>query len=106
MVPRPVPGWQIRFRSDAFFGSLPRMAIVMRRTHSAAPFIAAVAVSSAALFMVQPMAARMLLPSFGGAPSVWTTCMLFFQAGLLAGYLHAHASGWVGLRAHAILHIA
>src|SRR5258708_39927421 len=31
-----------------------------------------------------------VLPWFGGAPAVWTTCMLFFQEGLLLGYLYAH----------------
>ena len=38
------------------------------------------------LFLVQPMIARVILPWFGGAPSVWTTCMLFFQVLLVAGY--------------------
>lgn len=33
---------------------------------------------------------RYILPWFGGAPAVWTTCMLFFQALLLAGYGYAH----------------
>jgi hypothetical protein len=42
------------------------------------------------LFQVQPMSARLLLPRFGGGPGVWTTCMLFFQAGLLGGYAYAH----------------
>ena len=42
------------------------------------------------LFLVQPMAARFLLSWFGGAPSVWSTCLLFFQAALLAGYGYAH----------------
>src|SRR5262249_17625140 len=31
-----------------------------------------------------------ILPWFGGAPAVWTTCMLFFQGLLLAGYAYAH----------------
>ena len=44
------------------------------------------------LFLVQPMFAKLLLPLFGGSPAVWTTCMLFFQALLLAGYAYAHAS--------------
>ena len=42
------------------------------------------------LFQVQPIAARNLLPRFGGTPAVWSTCLLFFQAVLLAGYLYAH----------------
>lgn len=42
------------------------------------------------LFQVQPVVAKMILPWFGGAGAVWSTCMLFFQAALLAGYLYAH----------------
>ncbi len=42
------------------------------------------------LFQVQPLIGRFLLPWFGGTPEVWTTCMLFFQAFLLAGYAYAH----------------
>ena len=42
------------------------------------------------LFLVQPMIAKMVLPRLGGSPSVWITCMLFFQALLLAGYAYAH----------------
>jgi hypothetical protein len=42
------------------------------------------------LFQVQPIIARYVLPWFGGSPSVWTTCVLFFQAALLLGYLYAH----------------
>ena len=39
------------------------------------------------LFQVQPLIARYILPWFGGGPAVWTTCMLFFQTLLLAGYV-------------------
>jgi len=49
--------------------------------------------AAALLFAVQPMAARMALPLLGGSASVWTMCMLFFQAGLLAGYGWAHVLG-------------
>lgn len=42
------------------------------------------------LFQVQPIIARCILPWFGGTPSVWTTCMLFFQVLLLVGYAYAH----------------
>lgn len=45
------------------------------------------------LFQVQPMMGRFVLPWFGGGPAVWTTCMLFFQTALLAGYAYAH---WLG----------
>src|SRR5438270_1911397 len=46
--------------------------------------------SSSLLFLVQPMIAKMVLPLLGGSPAVWNTCMVFFQAALLAGYLYAH----------------
>jgi hypothetical protein len=42
------------------------------------------------LFFVQPMIARQLLPTFGGAASVWMACLLFFQTSLLLGYCYAH----------------
>ena len=42
------------------------------------------------LFQVQPLIGRFILPWFGGGPAVWTTCMLFFQTALLAGYAYAH----------------
>lgn len=43
------------------------------------------------LFGVQPLVGKFALPWFGGTPAVWTACMLFFQAALLAGYAYAHA---------------
>ena len=42
------------------------------------------------LFSVQPLIGKFLLPWFGGAPAVWTTCILFFQGLLLVGYSYAH----------------
>lgn len=48
--------------------------------------------SAAFLFWVQPLVARRVLPLLGGAPAVWNTCMLFFQALLLAGYGYSHLS--------------
>ena len=57
------------------------------------------------LFWVQPLFARMVLPVLGGSPSVWTTCMLFFQAALLAGYTYGHAGlRWFGIRRQAAIH--
>src|SRR5574340_930299 len=49
--------------------------------------------SAALLFLVEPMIARMILPLLGGTPAVWNTCMMFFQAVLLAGYGYAHLAG-------------
>jgi hypothetical protein len=47
-------------------------------------------ISALLLFLVQPMIAKMLLPLLGGTPTVWNTCMVFFQAMLLAGYGYSH----------------
>lgn len=47
-------------------------------------------VSAFLLFQVQPLISKKILPWFGGSPAVWTTCMLFFQVLLLAGYTYAH----------------
>ncbi len=54
------------------------------------PFALAIFTSAFLVFQVQPIIARFILPWYGGTPGVWTTCMLFFQLGLLAGYLYAH----------------
>jgi spermidine synthase len=68
---------------------------------------AVIALSSLLLFLVQPLIARLILPWFGGGAAVWTTCMLFFQSLLLAGYAYAHASNArLAPRPQAILHIA
>ncbi len=56
----------------------------------AVPYAVALMLSAALLFSVQPMVARMGLPVLGGTPSVWNTCMVFFQAAVLAGYTLAH----------------
>jgi hypothetical protein len=70
-----------------------------------AVFTAAIFVSAALLFLVQPMAAKMVLPLLGGSPAVWTTCMLFFQTLLLAGYLYAHLlNTYVRSRLQPIVH--
>jgi hypothetical protein len=59
------------------------------------------------LFEVQPMIGKIILPWFGGSGAVWSTCLLFFQAALLAGYLYAHISTrYLKPRQQAILHIA
>src|SRR5580692_9967875 len=64
-------------------------------------------VSAALLFLVEPMMAKMALPMLGGTPAVWNTCLVFFQAMLLAGYLYAYASTkWLRRRTQIILHIS
>ncbi len=59
------------------------------------------------LFQIQPLIGKYILPWFGGGPGVWTTCLLFFQIVLLAGYTYAHLSTrWLKPRAQVILHFA
>jgi len=58
------------------------------------------------LFEVQPLIGKIILPWFGGGASVWSTCLLFFQVSLLAGYLYAHFSTkLLKPRAQAMLHV-
>ena len=54
-------------------------------------FAATIAINAFLLFLLEPMFAKMALPHFGGSAAVWTTCVLFFQVALVAGYLYAHA---------------
>ena len=70
-------------------------------------FTASVFTSAFLLFLVQPLFGRMVLPRLGGSPAVWNTCMLFFQAALLGGYLWAHlTTRALGVRRQAALHLA
>src|SRR5437868_3262338 len=55
-------------------------------------YAVALFVSAVLLFLIQPMIAKMILPLLGGTPAVWNTCLVFFQATLLAGYLYAHGT--------------
>ncbi len=53
-------------------------------------YTAAIFLSAALLFAVQPLFAKMVLPRLGGSPAVWSVAMVFFQAVLLLGYAYAH----------------
>lgn len=62
-------------------------------------------ISALLLFLVQPMVGKMVLPKLGGTPAVWNTCMVFFQAMLLAGYAYAHgALATLSLKRQMVLH--
>src|SRR5215469_7355116 len=85
-----------------------RPALLQNRIVS---YAACVFTGALLLFLVQPMAAKQVLPRFGGAAAVWTACLMFFQVVLLLGYLYADCStrrfslpvqGWI----HAILILA
>ena len=58
-------------------------------------YAATIALSAFLLFLVQPLIAKQILPWFGGSAAVWSTCMVFFQVVLLAGYAY---SDWITRR--------
>src|SRR5438067_11221152 len=68
---------------------------------------AAIFLSAALLFAVQPMFTKMVLPRLGGAPQVWSVAMVFFQAALLAGYGYAHLlTRYAPGRSSVLIHLA
>jgi spermidine synthase len=70
-------------------------------------FAVATFLNAGLLFAVEPMFTKMVLPLLGGTPSVWNTCLLFFQGALLAGYLYAHlTSRWLTPARQGALHLA
>ena len=74
-------------------------------------FAAAIVVSAALLFLVQPMFTKLVLPRFGGAPSVWSVAIVFFQCTLLPGYAYSHwlmraAPSRIAVAIHVLLTIA
>ncbi|MFN0305679.1 MAG: fused MFS/spermidine synthase [Burkholderiales bacterium] len=59
------------------------------------------------LFQIQPVIAKMILPWFGGSSAVWTTCLLFFQLLLVAGYLYSYILVHkLSSRSQALVHLA
>ncbi|MFN9210810.1 MAG: spermidine synthase [Betaproteobacteria bacterium] len=70
-------------------------------------FAATIVLSAFLLFLVQPIVAKQILAWFGGTSAVWTTCMVFFQVVLLAGYAYAHGTTrWLTPRTQSRVHIA
>jgi hypothetical protein len=68
-------------------------------------FAIAIFLSAALLFLVEPLAGKIFLPLLGGSPSVWNTCVVFFQGALLLGYLYAHlTTRYLRPRAQKIVH--
>ena len=68
-------------------------------------FVLTVLTGSFLLFLVQPLVARMALPLLGGAPNVWNSAMLVYQALLLGGYAYAHGLSRFAPRKQAMIHI-
>ncbi len=69
-------------------------------------FAMTVFISAFLLFQIQPLISKAILPWFGGTPSVWTTCMLFFQTLLCGGYTYSHLlTDRLPTRWQAMLHV-
>jgi hypothetical protein len=66
-------------------------------------FASVVFLASFLLFLVEPIAARQLLPILGGSAAVWITCLVFFQVALLLGYLYAH---WLAHRPSFVMYLS
>lgn len=84
----------------------PRPAPAALPRHVRPLFVATVVSGSFLLFVTQPLVARMALPRVGGAPAVWNSAMLVYQALLLGGYAYAHYLGQLRPRLQAGLHLA
>jgi hypothetical protein len=70
-------------------------------------FVAAIFLSAALLFQIEPMFTKLVLPRLGGSPSVWSVAMVFFQTMLLAGYAYAHVlTRYLPGRVSVIIHLA
>ena len=75
-------------------------------TRLALGFALTIFTSAFLLFQVEPLISKAILPWFGGSPAVWTTCLLFFQTLLFAGYAYAHLSTRLcPPRVQALLHL-
>ena len=70
-------------------------------------FASTILLSAFLLFLVQPIIAKQILPWFGGTSAVWTTCLVFFQVVLLAGYTYSHlTTRYLSPKHQARLHLA
>lgn len=70
-------------------------------------FVMSIFVSATCMFIIEPVVAKMFLPSLGGAGNVWNTCVFFFQLVLLLAYLYAHFlnSNKLSAQARAVIHL-
>jgi hypothetical protein len=67
-------------------------------------FSLAILANAGLLFWVQLFFAKRLLPTLGGAPAIWNTCLMFYQAMLLAGYAYALLLDRLDLRRQILTH--
>jgi hypothetical protein len=90
----------------------PSLAATIKRAvqspHALLPtFVAAIFLSAALLFQIEPMFTKLVLPRLGGSPSVWSVAMVFFQTMLLAGYAYAHVlTRYLPGRLSVVIHLA
>lgn len=88
--------------------SSPAQSVLPSPTLSASailPYAGTIFLSAFLLFLVQPIIAKQILPWFGGSAAVWTTCLVFFQSTLLAGYAYADLTTRLGQKRQTWLHI-
>jgi SAM-dependent methyltransferase len=86
----------MRALTDEITGASPRRWL----------FAVTILTGSFLLFLVQPLVARMALPRLGGAPNVWNSAMLVYQALLLGGYAYAHLLSRLPVARQAMIHVA
>jgi hypothetical protein len=81
------------------------MSRVLKPRYSDLLFCSTFFLSAFLLFSVEPMVAKRILPWYGGSAAVWSTCLVFFQTALLAGYGYAHLlTQYTSLRTQISLH--
>ncbi len=99
-LPSDAPKWTVR-ECGCFYYFTSNL-VLESVTVSRILFPVTIFLSAFLLFQVQPIMGRFILPWFGGTPAVWSVCLLFFQAALLAGYAYAH---WLGSLRRSRIHI-
>src|SRR5437868_2266777 len=78
------PGFAIGKKADIIVHPIARKAPMIKLLFAGTIFS-----SAFLLFLLQPLVSKHILPWFGGAAAVWASCMVFFQAVLLAGYAYS-----------------
>jgi hypothetical protein len=98
-------GYAEALAANTFTAERPQHAPAHRV--SAAVFGSALFLSAFLLFVLEPLTAKLILPWFGGSAAVWSTCLVFYQIALLAGYLYAQLlTRYLRPGAQAVVHIA
>ncbi len=84
---------------------MPAVTVSANALRATLPYAGTIFLSAFLLFLVQPIIAKQILPWFGGSAAVWTTCLVFFQSMLLAGYAYADATTRLGVKRQTQLHL-